>query len=186
MRLNLGCGNAKLAGWVNVDSSPGCNPDQVLDLERLPWPWPDNSVEEVLMSHVLEHLGSTPAIYLALFKELYRVCRNGAKIVITVPHPRHDFYLNDPTHVRPVTVEGLAMFSRKLNKQWIESRVANTPLALYLDVDFEIVEFKDMLDQPWLGRLQRGEISHADLEQAVRQFNNVVMQTTIELRAVKE
>lgn len=30
MHLNLGCGNKKIPGWVNVDKMPVCNPDQVV------------------------------------------------------------------------------------------------------------------------------------------------------------
>ncbi len=185
MRLNLGCGTRKLEGWVNVDSSRGCSPDQLVDLEQLPWPWPEGSVEEVLLSHVLEHLGRTTELYLGILKELYRVCSNGAKITIIVPHPRHDFFLNDPTHVRPVTPEGLAHFSQKINRKWMSGGAANTPLGVYLGIDFDIVSSKHTLDEPWLGRAQRGQISQADLDQVVRQFNNVVAQTTIELKAVK-
>jgi predicted SAM-dependent methyltransferase len=186
VRLNLGCGNQKLPGWVNVDMSAGCKPDQVVDLETIPWPWPDNSVEEVLLAHVLEHLGRTTALYLDIIKELYRVCAHGAKITVVVPHPRHDFFLNDPTHVRPVTPEGLALFSQKINQKWISGGASNTPLGIYLGIDFDVVGTKYALEEPWLGRAQRGQISQAELEQAARQFNNVVQQITIELKAVKE
>ena len=70
MRLNLGCGNRKLEGWVNVDREAACKPDRVADLEKLPWPWPDDSAEEVMLSHVLEHLGADPKVYLGIVKEL--------------------------------------------------------------------------------------------------------------------
>ncbi len=51
---------------------------------------------------------------------MYRVCRDGAVISISVPHPRHDDFINDPTHVRVVTPELLNLFNKKLNKQWAE------------------------------------------------------------------
>jgi hypothetical protein len=114
------------------------------------------------------------------------VCAHGAKVVIIVPHPRHDFFLNDPTHVRPVTAEGLAHFSQKINRQWMSSGAANTPLGVYLGIDFDVVSSKHTLDEPWLGRAQRGQISQAELDLVARQFNNVIVQTTIELKAVKE
>ena len=119
MRLNLGCGDKRMPGWRNVDKIAMCNPDEVVDLERLPWPWPDDSVEEILLSHVLEHIGQTPDVYLGIIKEIYRVCRDGAKITIVVPHPRHDHFLQDPTHVRVVTPEGLNMFSQAANRRLI-------------------------------------------------------------------
>ena len=77
MRLNLGCGDKKMQGWHNVDKVPDCNPDEIVDLERVPWPWLENSVDEILLSHVLEHLGQTPDVYLGIIKEIYRVCRDG-------------------------------------------------------------------------------------------------------------
>jgi len=185
MRLNLGCGATKLPGWVNCDKVPDCNPEQVVDLEKFPWPWPDSSAEEVLLSHVLEHLGQATEVYLGIVKELYRVCRDGAAVSIIVPHPRHDHFLTDPTHVRPITPDGLRMFSQAVNREWIAKQGANTPLALYLGVDFEIETIDMTLAEPWIGRLERSEITEAELEYAARTFNNVVQQTKIVLRAIK-
>jgi len=185
MRLNLGCGNRKLPGWVNVDKVAACDPDQVVDLETLPWPWPDDSVAEVTLAHVLEHVGAATEIYLGIVKELYRVCRDGAKILIVVPHPRHDHFLADPTHVRPITPDGLGIFSQANNRRWIAEGAANTPLALYHGVDFTIESVNAVLDQPWRGRLERKEISTADLEHAARAYNNVVTEFQIVLRAIK-
>ncbi|MBF0395018.1 MAG: hypothetical protein HQL38_20270, partial [Alphaproteobacteria bacterium] len=36
----------------------------------------------------------------AVMRELYRICRDGASITVTVPHPRHDNFIGDPTHVK--------------------------------------------------------------------------------------
>ncbi|MDP6567436.1 MAG: hypothetical protein QF578_21580 [Alphaproteobacteria bacterium] len=185
MRLNLGCGFDRKPDWINVDKAPEAEPDELVDLEALPWPWPDDSVDEVLLRHVLEHLGPTAESYLAIIKELWRICRAGAEVRVVVPHPRHDHFLNDPTHVRPITVHGLEMFSQKRNREWRDKGVANTPLGLYLGVDFEVVSVDVVPDEPWRGRLQRGEIQPAQLQEAMRMYANVIMETTIVMRAVK-
>ena len=52
------------------------------------------------MKHVLEHLGRDTDTFLAIWKELYRVAAPGATVRIVVPHPRHQDFLQDPTHVR--------------------------------------------------------------------------------------
>src|ERR1700677_2089475 len=90
MKLNLGSGRRPIEGWVNVDKYPPA--DVLHDLEELPWPWADNAAEDVLLCHVLEHLGQTPNLFLKIMQELYRVCANGALVTIMVPDPRHDFY----------------------------------------------------------------------------------------------
>ena len=185
MRLNLGCGPVRLRGWVNVDKIAASQPDQVVDLEVLPWPWPDDSVEEVVLSHVLEHLGARSEIYIGIMQELYRVCRHGARITIAVPHPRHDFFLDDPTHVRIVTPDGLLLFSQAANREAEAANGANTPLGTYYNVDFAIESVKDMLDPYWHGRAQRKEITPQELDFAAKHYNNVVVQTTIVLRALK-
>ena len=185
MRLNLGCGSRKLEGWVNVDKVAACAPDQVADLESFPWPWPDDSVDEVMLSHVLEHLGAATDTYLGIIQELYRVCRNGAEVTVIVPHPRHDDFLHDPTHVRAVTPGGLSMFSQALNREWIEKGLANTPLGLYLGVDFAIQSVNIDLDEPWFGLMKRGEISEAEIAHTLRSYNNVATQIRIVMQAVK-
>lgn len=185
MRLNLGCGFRRKDGYLNVDSQPACNPDLVLDLEQCPWPWDDNSVDEIYMSHVLEHLGATPAVYLALIKEMYRVCRPNAQLTFIVPHPRSDAFLADPTHVRSITISSLKMFDQELNRQWIEQGCADTPLGIYLGVNFKVESKELRLDEHWMQKLRAGLASQEDLEFAIRCFYNVIEELTIVLRAVK-
>lgn len=185
MRLNLGCGFKKLEGWINVDATPLCRPDQVVDLERTPWPWPDDSAETVLLSHVLEHLGPLPRDFLAIMRELWRICRPGAVVTVVAPHPRHDAFLCDPTHVRPITAESLALFSQQRNRDWIARGAANTPLGLMLGIDFAVERTAFLLDEPWRSRHREGTLDTADLAEAVRIYSNVVQESTITLRAIK-
>ena len=185
MRLNLGCGFRKMAGWVNVDKVASSQPDQVVDLESFPWPWRDDEVEEVTLSHVLEHLGAQPDVYIGVMKELWRVCRNGATVNIVVPDPRHDFFIADPTHVRPITAMGLSLFSRKANEHAVKSGWASTPLALYHGVDFELVSQGVVFDEPWSSDVKSGKIGQEALLEAARRYNNVVTEHQFVLRVVK-
>lgn len=183
LKLNLGCGASRLPGFVNVDKFG--DPDVRHDLEVFPWPWETSSVGEVVLSHVLEHLGQTTDVYLGVIRELYRVCAPDATIHVVVPHPRHDDFLTDPTHVRAVTPGGLAMFSKRLNRVWQEGGFSNTTLGLYLDVDLEIMGVTPVYDEPWASRLAAGEIDQAELDRAARMYNNVVKQYAMGLRVVK-
>lgn len=151
MRLNLGCGNRPIPGFVNVDMFDAEGVDQVWDLTETPWRFErgimaPSSVTEVVLNHVLEHIGPTANQFFRFMKELYRVCTDGTEITIVVPHPRHDFFLADPTHVRPILPLTLEMFSRKQCELWKAAGNANSLLALRLGVDFELVDTTYALD----------------------------------------
>lgn len=183
MKLNLGCGHKKMAGWVNVDQFPDCNPDIVANLEHFPYPWEDNSVDEILLSHVLEHLGQLTEVYLKIIQELYRICQHGAVIKIHVPHPRHDDFISDPTHVRPVTVESLMLFDQDLNREWMKASLSNTPLGIYLGVNFKVQHSEYIIEQKYHDKIQGNEENILDL---LKERFNVCKQINIELLCIKE
>nr|WP_199065386.1 hypothetical protein [Chromobacterium sp. ASV5] len=185
LKLNLGCGYDKRPGFINVDSEAACQPDQVVDLETFPWPWADNSVSEILLSHVLEHLGADTKTYLSIIKELYRVCAPDACVTIIVPHPRSDNYLADPTHVRPITAMGLHMFNQELNRQSMAEGHASTPLGIYLGVDW-VMESSDLkILEPWASRFNSGQLQEGDIAMAVQNLYNVIGDCTFMMRIRK-
>jgi hypothetical protein len=183
LRLNLGCGSQLLDGYINVDKFG--NPNLQLDLETLPWPWADNSVAEVQLIHVLEHLGHSTDTYLGIFQELYRICRDGAMIKVVVPHPRHDTFLHDPTHVRPITPVGLAMFSKRMNQIWEEQGSPITLLAFYLDVDFELIHTKYKPSHRWFEVYPEREVDIQKLLIESEIYNNLIEQIEMILKVVK-
>ena len=183
LKLNLGSGQNPQPGFLNVDKYG--SPDLKCDLESFPWPWPDNSVSHILLVHVLEHLGASPEVFIGIMKEMYRVCEADARISIVVPHPRHDHFLGDPTHVRPVTPEMLHLFSKAKNRKWKEMGAANSPLALYHDVDFEVVDVAYILDEPYSSEARSGKLGDAEIGRLLRTQNNICVEIRIELKAVK-
>lgn len=103
MKLDLGCGHRKREGFVGVDSSPDCGADIVHDLTQMPWPFDDESVDEVHSSHFLEHLDGAERI--AFMDELYRVMKPGAKAQIITPYWTSVGAIQDPTHKWPPIAE---------------------------------------------------------------------------------
>ena len=114
-----------------------------------------------------------------------RVCRHDALVTIMVPHVRSDAFLADPTHVRPIMAEGLALFDQRANRHWLEKQQSNTPLGLMLGVDFRIEAVDLLLSEPWIAKLKSGEITESDIDDAARTYGNVVDEVTIRWRVVK-
>jgi len=83
MKLNLGCGEKKMVGYVNVDLCG--TPDVTCDLSLFPWQWADNSVDEVYSSHFLEHVQDFQLTIL----EIHRILKPGGGIHFHVPHFRN-------------------------------------------------------------------------------------------------
>lgn len=183
IKLNLGCGEKRIPGFINVDKFG--TPDINHDLESFPWPWESNSVSEIVLIHVLEHLGKETEVYFGIFKEMYRVCKNEAKIRIVVPHYRHSFFYDDPTHVRVVTPLGLKLFSKKQNKIWIENGAANSPLGLYLDIDFELKQTVIKPSQDWFRLHPEQNVDINLLQQESSIYNNLIEQYDMKLEVIK-
>ena len=185
MKINLGCGNKLLKGYINLDKFNYYKCDVTHDLEKFPYPFKNDSVNEILLSHVLEHIGQQPDTFINIIKELYRICSNNARIIISVPHPRHEDFLSDPTHVRPITVLGLSLFDQKLNRDWQKVGAANSPLGLIHNVNFNIEKYEYLLDENIVTKRNIGQLNDQELEKMMLHNNNVIKQININLRAIK-
>lgn len=81
IRLNIGCGNLLKEGYVNVDlfvQQPG-----VVQAPADNLPYPDNSVDEVFSSHLLEHISHMHTV--KVLSEWFRVLRPGGTLQLVVP-----------------------------------------------------------------------------------------------------
>jgi SAM-dependent methyltransferase len=72
--------------WINIDSQERWKPTIVADGAHLGGRFFDESVEYVVLQHVLEHFGCGEGV--GLVKEAYRVLRPGGSLLITVPDMR--------------------------------------------------------------------------------------------------
>ena len=185
MKFNMGCGHNKIEGHVNVDASAACSPDVVFDLETLPWPWEDSVADSVVFNHSLEHMGHNPKVFLGIMSELYRICKAGAEIFINVPHPRHDHFIGDPTHVRPITPIVLSLFDREKNDYWKKVGAANSPFAHYLGVNFKVVATEITPDEEYRLACAEKTMSVQQMEDLARKLNNVISEYRFKVLAVK-
>lgn len=144
LRLDLGCGNTPRDGFEGVDIA-GDKALHKVDLFKFPWPWADNSVDEIYCSHFAEHipartiersdLATQPGIgapspidtsfldrdmFFAFFDECWRILKPNCFMHVTVPHLRNDRAFQDPTHRRFICEATFAYL-------WAEWRKLNVP-----------------------------------------------------------
>jgi predicted SAM-dependent methyltransferase len=184
LKLNLGCGYLPLEGYVNVDNDPNARADMWFDLEDV-WPIQDDSVTEIVMHHVMEHLGETYRSFIAVMQELYRVSQHGCVWKITVPHPDSDTFSTDPTHVRRVTPAMLKMFDQADNVQDIVNHGHYTKLGLMHGIDIEVIHETTTPMQHWAKRLESGQSTWEDLDFAAIHWRNVAQEIYMECRTHK-
>ena len=81
LKLNIGCGPHRIEGYTGVDLLPGPAVDIVAPAEKLPFE--DNSVDEILAEHLIEHL--TFFGFNKTMAEWYRVLKPGGLLTIECP-----------------------------------------------------------------------------------------------------
>lgn len=103
VKINLGCGKDYKDGWVNLDHervSSLWKVDIEYDLDKCRLPFANDSVDEVCMNHVLEHLNCD---LMDFFNDLWRVMKPDGVVRIRVPHASGLWAWADITHRRAFT-----------------------------------------------------------------------------------
>ena len=78
------------------------------------------------------------------------------------------------------------MYSKKLNEEWLQHGAANTPLANYLNVDFEVEDINWVIDDKWINLLREGKITSGEIAEKAEHQYNIVKEVGIKLRVIKE
>lgn len=147
--LNLGCGTYKRPGWINVDAYKECSPDMILDLNVTPYPWEDNSVDAVLMTHVLEHVEN----WWGCFTECARILKPGGTLQINVPDESSSTALTYRDHLNVFNLASFHGIKGRMSgtNAWAKSVEGTVPLVLehYFRVPFKQYEWMTRWC-PWL------------------------------------
>jgi hypothetical protein len=145
LKLDLGCGQNPKEGFEGVDIRGG-KAKHVVDLFTFPWPFRDESVDEIHASHLLEHIparevehrdlnvGSLASaisrtgdeslrdklvgqdMLFAFMDECYRILKPDAWMTAIVPSGRSNRAFQDPTHRRFFMQETFFYFAAEWRK----------------------------------------------------------------------
>jgi len=94
--IDLGCGPRKKEGTIGIDYADLPGVDFVANLEEGLGFLPDNSVDEYVNSHFLEHIEN----FELLMSEMHRTLKPGGLLKVIVPHFSNPYYYSDYTHKR--------------------------------------------------------------------------------------
>jgi len=167
MKVDLACGDNKHEGFIGIDIVDIPEVDIVHDLSVYPWPLEDNSVDEVVCNHYIEHiphddiLGDIKDIlkettsfdefkekllnkkkskdgFIKFLEELHRILKPGGKAKIVAPYATNVRAYGDPTHTR--YIHDWSFYYA--NKEWMD----NNKLTHYdIKADFD-VKFSYFID----------------------------------------
>jgi SAM-dependent methyltransferase len=93
-KLDFGCGQSKTPGYIGLDIYPGEDIDVVHDFNLFPYPFEDNTFDEIICNSSLEHVDN----FLITVVELHRISQPNAIIKIYCPHYSGPDAYRDPTH----------------------------------------------------------------------------------------
>lgn len=153
--LLIGCGRArdkrlrppgrpvKWGALTTLDHNPDHAPDVVHDLEVLPYPFPDNSFDELHAYETLEHTGAQGdwRFFFGQFSEFWRILKPGGFLAATCPSYRSMWAWGDPSHRRVITSGSLVFLSQARYRSQIDGNPGpKTPMSDFrfcYSADFE-------------------------------------------------
>jgi len=168
LKLNIGCGKNHLKDFINVDKFINNKPDVLCDLE-FGLPFKDNSIDEIFGIHIMEHISNL----IILMRDIYRVCKNGAKCFFVTPYVTSYDAWESPFHVRTFNENTWHYFNPKLYEQPGHAGYADHGV----DFNFQVIEcflipYPEFLNDP-------------ELEFKKQHWNNIIREIQIRLEVVK-
>lgn len=169
VKVDLACGDQRHPGFIGVDISPKVKPDVVHDLSLRPWPFEDDSVDEVYCSHFIEHVDDL----CEFMNELWRIMKPGGIAKFVAPYYTSVRAWQDPTHKRAISEPMFFYFDREWRKQ-------NKLLHYPIDTNFKVEGFSHVTTDEFAGKSQDA------VQYAVAHYWNVVADIHVLLRKPKD
>ena len=140
--LDLGCGLRKRPGAVGIDINARSHADVIHDLNRFPYPFPDDHFDEIFCDNIIEHLDDV----LKVMEEVHRIAKPSALVTIIVPFYPHQQAHTDPTHRHFFGVHSFDYFIDGTANAGFQYSNAGFTL---LSVEFE----KGLAQRHWIDRM---------------------------------
>ena len=122
---------------IKVDRLAEVRPDIMVDLNRPPYPFRDNSFDAAYAFSVIEHLDN----FFEVFADLHRILKPGGFVVVLTPHFSNEGSYIDPSHRLHLSIRSFDYF--------IEGSEVFTNYGFYSNTRFRVRKRLLMLEPPW-------------------------------------
>ncbi len=155
VRLNLGCGEDVKKGWINADKFPANGEVQYVDMDSGALPWGAETFDEILMSHVLEHVPNRYEVML----EVQRILKSGGVCEVRLPSfsPKvyHRSGLHTISYLNPVLQTREHINHNYIKSGFVEESIeAAWSLGLFLRRCYELFRAMGSIETVWRLRKQ--------------------------------
>ncbi len=132
IRLDVGCGANKQLGFVGMDYRKEPGVDIVHDLEKFPWPLPNECASLVMASHVVEHINPHGGVFIAFMNEVWRILKPDGEFLIAAPYATSQGMFRDPTHC---LVDGAEVLTKDGFKKMQDVKIGEEVLTMNLETE---------------------------------------------------
>lgn len=137
--LDVGCGIDKIPWAIGIDKKVLPNVDVVHDLDKIPWPFKDNTFDHIVCKHSLNHLSD----FIKVMEEIHRIGKPNATVEILAPHYTSDNFHTDPTHKFSIGIRSMNYFCEEFKfKYHYYSNVRFKMVKRYISFRETITDFR--------------------------------------------
>jgi SAM-dependent methyltransferase len=134
--LHMGPGREGAMG-IKADNLLEVRPDVLMNLNRAPYPFKDNSFDAAYALSVIEHLDN----FFDVFSELHRILKPGGFVVVLTPHFSNEASYIDPSHRLHLSARSFDYF--------IEGTDIFKTYGFYSNTRFRVRHQLLMIEPPW-------------------------------------
>lgn len=128
--LDLGCGDNKREGFKGVDKFKTPSVDVIHDLNKYPYPFESDSVDEIHCSHFIEHVEDI----VKFMNECHRILKKAGQMMVIAPYYSSMRAWQDPTHIRAISDATFLYY----NAEWRKTNKLDHYLGITADFEFRV------------------------------------------------
>lgn len=110
VNLDIEGGSNVQKGFLTMNSTDGVGVDVVWDYNKLPYPFPDDSMTLLRADRVLQKIERNNGHFIDVMNELWRITKYEGELMICVPYAGSYQYYQDPCAVNPMNEALFAYF----------------------------------------------------------------------------